>query len=132
MYYQNFKKYKGFKNYENKKSNIKNFIFTENLMSIYQNNVLKKIIKNLIDNNNYLNDYASYLIGTYDDEEFKEISKKYVKIYDDATIKDIDIYYTINLLKDILNNKVKIEDIISILNVSPIRLQQFEQKYLSK
>jgi hypothetical protein len=99
-------------------------------LSIGNNMIEQIIIKNLIDNNNYLNEYVSFLLGAYDDNEFKEVSKKYIKTYDDSSIQDMDIAYSINLLRNIIGNDINPDLILTVLNISPKRIEQKKKKLL--
>ena len=67
------------------------------LSMIFDSIVKKRIINNLFISNNYLNNYISFLLGAYSDDEFKSISEKYVREYDDNDISDIEIFYSVQI-----------------------------------
>ncbi|OHD55818.1 MAG: hypothetical protein A2Y33_14380 [Spirochaetes bacterium GWF1_51_8] len=102
------------------------------LSMIFDSIVKKRIINNLFISNNYLNNYISFLLGAYSDDEFKSISEKYVREYDDNDISDIEIFYSVQILKNISKEDLNSENLLSMLNISPERLKNFDMKLLEK
>jgi hypothetical protein len=109
---------------------LNNFVGYNKIMEYFMTD--KVIIKNLINNFDYLNEYISYLSGNYSKKEFKEVSKKYAKKYDDDNITDSDIVYTSKLIRDTLSRDYSDFDTIvaAALNISPEKIENTHNRLL--
>ena len=102
-------------------ANVKNDNFSGLLSKLLDTlRVDEIIIENLVKNKKYLNDYINYLLGSYSEEEFREISTKYVKEFYDLN-PDI-ILLSVERLTKIVREDLDIDDISNILNVPLDRL----------
>lgn len=111
-------------------NNIMGFQLSDTITRYFM--VDKLIIKNLISNFDYLNEYIEYISGNYSKDEFKIITHSYSKEVDDEKIEDIDILYATKLISDIMGKDYSdLSTIVSTaLNISHDRLENSYKNYL--
>lgn len=77
--------------------------------------ILKKVLRNLWNSNKYKEEYIQFLIGGYDEEEFKKISMKYAKRFDEDVLPK-----EVKYIEEILNTKLEFDEISELFNTSKI------------
>jgi len=139
----NFKKISSFAvEYEDTSDNFSinltwsNFNFTSKSRKelIFENQILKNIIRNLWENHKYNQEYSSYLLGIYSKDEFMTIAKSYAEPIDTDVDKD-EMIFAANLLLSFINEPLTSHDLSVFLNADcsnldeKMRLMHYSSNY---
>jgi len=81
-----------------------------------ENIMLRSSIVCLWDNYKYNQEYISFLLGSYDKEEFKKIAVQYAKSFETSYQKK-DILFATKLFFDILKTELSTSDLSILMNV---------------
>lgn len=84
--------------------------------------ILRRIINNCWKTIKYSQEYAAYLQGMMDKENFKVVSQKYASEFD--RIEDDDIVHLTTFLVETLDEDLTSGDISVLLNVHPERIEK--------
>ena len=81
-----------------------------------ENVFLKKVIRNLWNDNKYKDEYIQFLLGAYDEKEFQEKAKEYAKKFDNEMSKE-ELSKKVKMLEDFIGQKLDDDDIMTLLNI---------------
>ncbi len=80
--------------------------------------LLERVVKNLWRNHKYQEEYESYLLDEYDEEEFMEIAKKFATRYEQEPEKSI-LIQEIQTVLNIIDEELTSSDISFLINYKP-------------
>jgi hypothetical protein len=98
--------------------------FVHNLYSLVQeNSVLKHSLKNLWKVHKYNEEYVAFLLGSYSDEEFREIAESYAESVQED-ISGEQLLIASNIICSTLDQSLNTTDLSLLLNVTPSYIEQ--------
>jgi hypothetical protein len=90
---------------------------------LQQNIILKKALKNIWKVHKYNEEYIAFLLGSYSDEQFREIAESYAEPMQED-INGEQLFIASNIICSTLNQSLNTTDLSILLNVTPSYIEQ--------